>query len=375
MGASVQQSSLPSEVDPLTLVEVVVSEVSYAASSISSATPNSTAVAADLVSPVPDHPPRGKLSSPPLCPGGLPSPAVKRRLFGSTSSLQSPAEEPPSDLHSSSITAPATSLVTLVLDLSADHSQSPSVDGRPFKRHVDPPSSRPADLPSPFPTPVQPTVAPPNCATARHHSPCAPRANAPFCAHQKLVTLQRFGAPLILLAPTDSRILTRSPASHAPTGPRSHAYPAHPVRTRPGSPTRQHTTAHLRSPSRPQSPTSQRSPAPKSLAPTRLRSPMRLPPLARQRFPTRQHSPVHQRSPVCQYSPTRQHSPARQRSPTRQRSLALQHVRSSSAARQRSPTRRPARWSAHHYSSVQKSVGEMKTTLPPPPFTSAPAPA
>ncbi|XP_068205604.1 uncharacterized protein [Palaemon carinicauda] len=98
------------------------------------------------------------------------------------SSLQSPEEEPRSDLHTSSITAPATSLVTSVLDLSADSLRYPSVDGRPFKGHVDHPSSRPADLPSPFLSPVEPTVVPPKCAAAHHHTRPAhhtPRPSAP----------------------------------------------------------------------------------------------------------------------------------------------------------------------------------------------------
>ncbi|XP_068244074.1 proline-rich protein 36-like [Palaemon carinicauda] len=182
LGAAVKQSPTLAEVDPLSIVDVVVAEASGELSQTSAR--GDPAVAESLVppsvhpsrvelsptvSPAGDSPPRG--SSPtetllrrtadgqpadPTAPRGrisrkarlllrrrgLPSPhkGVGRRLFGS-SSPQSAAEEP----RHRSPTLPATTL-----DLSADCSRSPSVEGRPYKGHADLPPVRPADLPSPF---------------------------------------------------------------------------------------------------------------------------------------------------------------------------------------------------------------------------------
>ncbi|XP_068227691.1 ras-associated and pleckstrin homology domains-containing protein 1-like [Palaemon carinicauda] len=142
-GANVQPSLSTSEVDALALFDIVVSEVSSVAAADAPAPPDSPAVSADLVSPVPDNLSRGKPSPtsvspvsvslpqgsslietalqrtsaahgqladptaprghlrrrarPPLCLRGHPSPLVKRRLLVSSalSSQPSPAEELP----------------------------------------------------------------------------------------------------------------------------------------------------------------------------------------------------------------------------------------------------------------------------------------
>ncbi|XP_068219759.1 neurofilament heavy polypeptide-like [Palaemon carinicauda] len=345
LGAAVKQSPTVAEVDPLSIVDVVVAEASN--ESVQTSAP--VADAAEGLVPTSEHPSREKLS-PTVSPGGesplrgssltetplrrtadglpaasrgrirrkarlplrgqgLPSPhkGVRRRLFVLSSS-QSAAEEP-----RPSMTVPATSLD---LDLSADRSRSPS-------------PARPADLPSPFlaadalwaPThPVIKRATVPSGQKELSHIVCK------SLKHQVSPARQRSPARQCAIAHKRSPAVAETSRQRSPV--RASAVPE---TTRQSSPARPRATAH---------------PYPDA----RLACP---------RFPARQRSPVRQQSPArprssdlgvkgkTSSSPARQHSPARHRMPTRQRTPPARHPsptrhRPQSASRAHAPPARPS---------------------------------
>ncbi|XP_068227704.1 serine/arginine repetitive matrix protein 2-like [Palaemon carinicauda] len=263
----------------------------------------------------------------PLRRRGLPSPykTVRRRLFGSSLSLQSAAEEP----RHRSPAVPATTL-----DLSADSSRSPLVEGRPLKGHVDLPPDRPADLPSPF-LAADALYAPTN--PVYHNQAPVPSGQQGSMRHHAHTSLTRHvkharqRSPAHKDGPEIAR--QRSPAVSEIARQRS---PAVSEIARQRSPARQHSPARQCATARHQ-PTVRQHHA-------RQRSPMRQCSLARPRSATCQRSPARPRSATCQRSPARPRSSdlgvvgKSKTSPTRQRS-PMRRLLSPACSRARSPTR------------------------------------
>ncbi|XP_068226504.1 serine/arginine repetitive matrix protein 2-like [Palaemon carinicauda] len=366
LGAAVKQSPTTAGIDPLSVVDVVVTE----ASGVSSQTP--VPVVAE---------------------------GVRRRLFGS-SSPQSSAEE---------TTRRLPFLPATTLDFSGERSRSPSEEDRP-SGPCDQSPSKPADLPSPFkdadaqyalskpvitqaPVPsghkglerkTAPQTLKRQVKPARHHaaaavpdlalqrSPARVRAPVPVMrqgspARPQPTTRQRPPAVLDLArqrppVPVTSRAVQEAPRlAH-----RRSQVPLDSQRTsgvgREARPSRAvPDTAHMRSPTHQRASTIQRAvqEVPKLAhgrsqvpldSPSRLRNPVRAPPVARdvpvvrEAPPTKQRTPVRrnpiarpsqQRTPACPYPDSRPRSPARpalprspqvnipaqtaQRSPARQR--------------------------------------------------------
>ncbi|XP_068230954.1 uncharacterized protein [Palaemon carinicauda] len=309
----------PCEVDPLSIVDVVVSEVSNAVSPNTSAT-SQPSVAEGLVFPDPaqptreklsptvspdsDSPPRGssltetplrrtaegQLADPmaprgrirrkarlPLWRRGLHSPykTVRRCLFGSSSSGRSAAEE----LRHRSPTVPATTL-----DPSADHLRSPKVEGRPYKGHADLPRVRPADLPSPFLAVDAPYAPTKSVLKKQAPVPWGQQGSTCQLVHMSVMRHAKHARQRSPDIEVSEVAHQRSPVAAVPEIARQRS-PAAEVPDK----------APQRSPARQHSPACQRATA-------RLQPTVRH---VRQPSPTRQHSPTRQRSPAHQCSPLR----------------------------------------------------------------------
>ncbi|XP_068235593.1 serine/arginine repetitive matrix protein 5-like [Palaemon carinicauda] len=308
--AAVKQSPVRAEVDPLSIVDVVVAEASDGSGQTSAAAAVAD-VAKGSASPS-EHPSKGKLSPtvslagaslprgsaltetslrrtddvdalprgrlhrkahPPLRRRGLPFPykGVRRHLFGSSSPPPSPAE----DSSRWEQTVAATSL-----DLSADRSQSPT-PSRP---------SSPSGLPSPLVADAE--QAPSHPVTRRAPVPSGQRDVSNGVGK----SLARHGSPARSAARLRAVAQMRSPELQ----------PSHSPRQR--SPARQCSPARQLSPSRQRSPASHQPPSVPAAG------------QARHRSPERTRSPARQRTPAHLVPDAR---PARQRSPTRPRSSDL----------------------------------------------------
>ncbi|XP_068237157.1 proline-rich protein 36-like [Palaemon carinicauda] len=222
--------------------------------------------------------PRGcirRKARPPLHRRGLPSPykGLKRRLFGS-SSPQSSAEETTPRLP----VMPATNL-----DLSGDHSRSPSDDGRPSGHSDKSPSPSTSKAPDAC-------DAPPDTATAQSQGPSG------------LKGLERKTAPLALkrqVPPVRSPVADAAvPAAVLDLAPR-HS-PSHVWATVPAT-LQVPDIAHQRSPAHTRPPVPRRPPA--------LTRPPTVPGTALLRSPAHTRPPVPQRPPVLTRPPAPQHPP------------------------------------------------------------------
>ncbi|XP_068205411.1 serine/arginine repetitive matrix protein 1-like [Palaemon carinicauda] len=298
-----QRSPLPTlaEVDPLSIVDVVVAGASDELSQTSA----TVADVAEGLAPPSEHPSRVELS-PTVSPAEVflhLTRVLRRCLFGS-SSPQSAAEEPRRRSPSLSATS---------LDLSADRSRSPT-------------PARPADLPSPF-------LAADTLWAPMH--PVIKQATVPSgqkeLAHIVAKSLKRQVSPASQHFPARQWAIARKLSTVA-------------------VPETMHQRAPVPETSRQRSPVCRRSLVPQR-SPARQRATERPYPdacHARPQSPARPRSPTRQRSPTCQRSPVRPRSsdlsaggkipfsPARQRSSTRQQTLTRHQTL---PARQHSPTR------------------------------------